>query len=45
MEAIKLNIYIQCIDLQTQYSQQMMDEHFFGIIISCFDKSEDNVSF
>ncbi|CAO3639476.1 unnamed protein product [Cunninghamella echinulata] len=37
-----ITVFPSHIDLQTQYSQQMMDEHFFGIIISCFDKSEDN---
>ncbi|CAO3615226.1 unnamed protein product [Cunninghamella blakesleeana] len=37
-----ITVFPSHIDLQTQYSQQMMDEHFFGIIVSCFDKSENN---
>lgn len=31
------------LDLKTQLSQQLMDEKFFGIIVSCFDSHNDNV--
>lgn len=31
------------LDVRTQLSQQMMDEKFFGIIVSCFDTNTDKV--
>ncbi|GAN09069.1 lys-63-specific deubiquitinase BRCC36-like isoform 1 [Mucor ambiguus] len=30
------------LDLRTQLSQQLMDDKFFGIIVSCFDSHNDN---
>lgn len=36
-------IDIRNLDLRTQLSQQLMDEKFFGIIVSCFDSHNDNV--
>lgn len=31
------------VDLRTELGQQQMDEHFFGIIISCFDEQSQKV--
>jgi len=32
------------LDLRTQLSQQLMDDKFFGIIVSCFNSHNDNVT-
>jgi hypothetical protein len=32
-------------DVRTQLSQQMMDDRFFGLIVSCFDADVDLVNF
>ncbi|KAI8974723.1 JAB1/Mov34/MPN/PAD-1 ubiquitin protease-domain-containing protein [Pilobolus umbonatus] len=34
-----ITVFPSHVDLNTQYTQQFMDDRFFGIIISCFDSS------
>ena len=36
-------LFVLIIDLRTQLSQQYLDSHFFGIIVSCFDSSSDHI--
>ncbi|CAO0789518.1 unnamed protein product [Mucor circinelloides] len=37
-----ITVFPSHVDLKTQLSQQLMDEKFFGIIVSCFDSHNDN---
>ncbi|KAI8982335.1 JAB1/Mov34/MPN/PAD-1 ubiquitin protease-domain-containing protein [Mycotypha africana] len=37
-----ITVFPSHVDLKTQLTQQMMDERFFGIIVSCFDNNTDN---
>ncbi|KAG2209905.1 hypothetical protein INT46_010501 [Mucor plumbeus] len=37
-----ITVFPSHVDLRTQLSQQLMDEKFFGIIVSCFDSHNDN---
>ncbi|KAI9298897.1 Mov34-domain-containing protein [Neoconidiobolus thromboides FSU 785] len=36
-----ITVFPSSIDLNTQAAQQALDDRFFGIIVSCFDMSED----
>ncbi|KAI7854938.1 JAB1/Mov34/MPN/PAD-1 ubiquitin protease-domain-containing protein [Circinella umbellata] len=38
-----ITVFPSHVDLRTQLSQQYLDSHFFGIIISCFDSSSDHI--
>ncbi|KAI7867893.1 JAB1/Mov34/MPN/PAD-1 ubiquitin protease-domain-containing protein [Mucor mucedo] len=37
-----ITVFPSHVDVRTQLSQQMMDDRFFGIIVSCFDSHTDN---
>ncbi|KAI9473658.1 MAG: JAB1/Mov34/MPN/PAD-1 ubiquitin protease-domain-containing protein [Benjaminiella poitrasii] len=37
-----ITVFPSHVDVRTQLSQQLMDERFFGIIISCFDSNNEN---
>ncbi|KAL9540745.1 hypothetical protein MBANPS3_009512 [Mucor bainieri] len=37
-----ITVFPSHVDLRTQLSQQLMDDKFFGIIVSCFDSHNDN---
>ncbi|CAO3698569.1 unnamed protein product [Rhizopus stolonifer] len=37
-----ITVFPSHIDVRTQLSQQLMDNRFFGIIVSCFDTTSDN---
>ncbi|KAG1180671.1 hypothetical protein G6F70_003245 [Rhizopus microsporus] len=37
-----ITVFPSHIDIRTQLSQQLMDDRFFGLIISCFDTTADN---
>ncbi|KAI9499455.1 JAB1/Mov34/MPN/PAD-1 ubiquitin protease-domain-containing protein [Zychaea mexicana] len=37
-----ITVFPSHVDLRTQLSQQYLDSHFFGIIVSCFDSSSDH---
>ncbi|KAI9275455.1 JAB1/Mov34/MPN/PAD-1 ubiquitin protease-domain-containing protein [Phascolomyces articulosus] len=37
-----ITVFPSHVDLRTQLSQQYLDSHFFGIIVSCFDSSSEH---
>ncbi|KAG1489376.1 hypothetical protein G6F46_011767 [Rhizopus delemar] len=37
-----ITVFPSHIDVRTQLSQQLMDDRFFGLIVSCFDTASDN---
>ncbi|KAI8098444.1 JAB1/Mov34/MPN/PAD-1 ubiquitin protease-domain-containing protein, partial [Gilbertella persicaria] len=39
-----ITVFPSHVDVRTQLSQQLMDERFFGVIVSCFDTHHDNVT-
>ncbi|KAI7907421.1 JAB1/Mov34/MPN/PAD-1 ubiquitin protease-domain-containing protein [Cokeromyces recurvatus] len=37
-----ITVFPSHVDIKTQLSQQLMDDRFFGIIVSCFDSNNEN---